>query len=97
MAKYNKELINKAANALSKRSKLMYCLYVLRIIKLRNIIAEDNMYYYGATANFKMNWFNPITYIYAIARLIYAITRDIFHSVLLHVKAIKYGILVYFE
>lgn len=97
MAKYNKELINKAANALSKRSKLTHYLYTLRIIKLRNIIAEDDLYYYGATANFKLNWFNPITYIYAIARLTYAITRDIFHSVLLHVKAIKYGILVYFE
>lgn len=97
MAKYKKKLINKAVNALSKDDKFMYCLYVLYIIKLRNIVIEDDLYYYGVTASFKLNWLNPITWILATTCFISAMVCGAIEGIIAYIKSTKRGIIIYFE
>lgn len=97
MAKYRKEVAKKAADALHKDDKVMYALYVLRILKLNDIMLHNEPYNFGATACFKLNWFNPLALVLSIACMISAIICSIINSVFDVVQHIKHGIIIHFE
>lgn len=97
MAKYKKELINKAVNTLRKDDKLIYCFYTLHILKLNDIRLHHELYDFGATARFKLNWLNPITWILAITCFISAMVCGDIEGIIACVENIKQGIIVYFE
>lgn len=89
MAKYKKELINRAVNALRKDDKFMYYFYMLRILKLNDIMLHHELYNFGVTAHFKLNWLNPITWILAITCFISAIVRGAIKGEIAHIKPQK--------
>lgn len=90
IAKYNKHLTDKTINSLGSFDK---ALYKLRIIRLNDIMVYDALYNYGATAGFKFNWFNPLTWLFVVACLFSAITCGILGSILFEIKIIKRGII----
>nr|DAW00984.1 MAG TPA: hypothetical protein [Caudoviricetes sp.] len=97
MAKYRKEIIKKAVNAIYKDSKVMYVLYMLYILKLNDITLHDVLYNFGATACFKLNRFNPLAWVLVIAYVILAIVRSVIKGIVVAVENIKRGIIVNFE
>lgn len=94
----NKKEINAAAvNCLRKQSKTSYILYKLYILKLYDITFFNDLYIYGATALFKFNWFNPITYIFTTVSIILVILQSLRQSLILAFENIKHGLTVYVE
>lgn len=63
MAKYRKTIMDKAINSLDGYDRVLYNLGVL---KLDDVTVYDELYNYGATACFSLNWFNPLTWFYAL-------------------------------
>lgn len=97
MCKYKKEIIAIAVNSIRKQSKTSYILYRLYVLKLYDITFFNDLYIYGATALFKFNWLNPITYIFTIVSIILVILQSLQQNLILAFKNIKRGLTVYIE
>lgn len=101
MTKYRKEVTKKAVGTFREYNKVMYALYMLRILRLNDIILYHELYNFGATACFKLNWFNPLAWILVTVCIIFAIICSIVDSIVDSMfdvaQYIKRGIIIYFE
>lgn len=96
MAKYKKDITDKAVNALCE-DKVMYALHILHILKLNDIMLHHQLYNFGVTARFKLNWINPLTWAFVVVYVISAIIYNVMNGITKVVKNIKHGKIIYFE
>lgn len=101
MTKYRKKVTKKAVDTLHEYDKVMYTLYMLRILRLNDIMLHHELHNFGATACFKLNWFNPLALAFITVCIIFAIICSIIDSIICSMfdiaQHIKHGIIIYFE